>query len=46
MFVKEPSFSTCAAAGRKKTSVPHSSGRSSPVSTSGPSYQNVADSIS
>ncbi len=46
MFVNEPSFSVCAAAGRKKTSVPTSSGFSSPVSISGPSFQNDAVSIS
>ena len=46
MFVKQPSFSVCAAAGRKNTSVPMSSGRVSPASISGLSYQNAADSIS
>ena len=46
MLVKVPSFSVCAAAGRKNTSVPISSVRSSPVSISGPSYQNEALSIS
>ena len=46
MFVNEPSFSVCAAAGRKKTSVPISSGFSSPDSISGPSCQKDADSIS
>ena len=46
MFVNEPSFSTCEDAGRKKTSVPISSVFSSPVSISGPSFQNDADSIS
>ena len=45
VLVKLPSFSVCAAAGRKKTSVPMSSVRSSPVSISGPSFQNVAVSI-
>ncbi len=46
MFVNEPSFSVCVAAGRKKISVGISSGFSSPDSTSGLSYQNDADSIS
>ena len=46
MFVNEPSFSVCAAAGMKKTSVAISSGVSSPDSISGPSYQKEADSIS
>jgi hypothetical protein len=46
VFVKHPSFSMCAAAGRKKTSVLMSSGRVSPASISGLSYQNYADSIS
>ena len=46
MFVNEPSFSTCAAAGRKKTSVGISSVFSSPDSISGLSYQNAAVSIS
>ena len=46
VWVKLPSFSACAAAGKKNTSVPMSSVRSSPVSISGPSCQNVADSIS
>ncbi len=45
MLVKLPAFSVCAAAGRKKTSVPISSGRISPVSTSGPSFHQVALSI-
>jgi hypothetical protein len=44
-LVKLPSFSVCAAAGRKNTSVPMSSVRSSPVSISGPSAQKVADSM-
>ena len=35
VFVKVPSFSVCAAAGMKNTSVPMSSVRSSPVSISG-----------
>jgi hypothetical protein len=43
--VKVPSFSACVAAGMKKTSVPIVSGASSPVSISGDSFQNVADSI-
>jgi hypothetical protein len=46
VFVNEPSFSTCAAAGRRKISVRQSSALISPVSTSGESNQNVADSIS
>ena len=46
MFVKDPSFSTWVAAGRKKTSVGICSVTSSPVSISGPSYQNAALSIS
>ena len=46
MFVNEPSFSTCDAAGRKNTSVGICPVTSSPVSISGPSSQNVADSIS
>ena len=46
MFVNEPSFSTCAAAGRKKTSVGISSVFSSPDSISGLSYQKDAVSIS
>jgi hypothetical protein len=46
VLVNAPSFSVWLAAGRKKTSVPTSSGVSSPVSTSGPSFQNVADSTS
>ncbi len=46
VLVNEPSFSVCVAAGRKKISVPMSSVRNSPVSISGPSFQNVADSIS
>ena len=46
MFVKEPSFSTWLAAGRKNTSVPICSGESSPDSTSGLSYQKEAVSIS
>jgi len=45
VFVNDPSFSVCVAAGRKKTSVPTSRVASSPVSISGPSFQNVADSI-
>ena len=46
VLVKLPSFSAWEAAGRKNTSVPMSCGRSSPVSISGPSYQNEAVSIS
>jgi hypothetical protein len=46
VFVNEPSFSVCAAAGRKKISVPISSVFSSPDSISGLSYQKAADSIS
>ncbi len=46
VLVKLPSFSVCAAAGRKNTSVRMSSVRSSPVSISGPSFHQVADSIS
>ncbi len=46
VLVKLPLFSVCAAAGRKNTSVPMSSVRISPLSISGPSFQNVADSIS
>ena len=46
MLVKLPSFSVCAAAGRKNTSVPMSSVRSSPVSISGPSFHQVALSMS
>ena len=45
VWVKEPAFSTCVAAGRKKTSVAMSPVTSSPVAISGPSFQNVADSI-
>ncbi len=43
--MKVPSFSTCEAAGKKKTSVLHVSGTISPVSTSGASFQKVAVSI-
>ena len=46
VFVKLPSFSICAAAGKKKTSVAMSSLRISPVSISGPSFHQVALSIS
>ena len=46
MLVKLPLFSVCAAAGRKNTSVPMSSVRISPVSISGPSFHQVALSIS
>ena len=45
MLVKLPAFSVCAAAGRKKISVPISSGRISPDSISGPSFHQVALSI-
>jgi hypothetical protein len=46
VLVKLPFFSVCAAAGKKNTSVPMSSVRSSPVSISGPSFHQVADSMS
>jgi hypothetical protein len=46
VFVNVPSFSMCVAAGIRKTSVWMSSVRNSPDSISGPSFQNVADSIS
>ena len=46
VFVKQPSFSTWAAAGIRNTSVWMSSGRSSPDCTSGESRQKVAVSIS
>ena len=46
VLVKVPAFSTCAAAGIRKTSVPMSSVRSSPDATSGASFQNDAVSIS
>jgi hypothetical protein len=45
VWVKVPSFSVCEAAGKKNTSVPMSSVRISPVAISGPSFQNVADSM-
>ena len=45
MLVKFPSFSVCAAAGMKNTSVWMSSVRTSPVSCSGESFQNIAVSI-
>ena len=45
MLVKLPSFSVCAAHGRKKTSVWMSSARVSPDSCSGESFQNSADSV-
>ena len=45
VWVNVPSFSTCDAAGKKNTSVRHSSGTISPVSTSGASFQKVAVSI-
>src|SRR5699024_12039677 len=44
--VKVPAFSTCVAAGKRKTSVPISSVFNSPVLISGESYQNDAVSIS
>src|SRR5438270_5797930 len=46
VLVKHPSFSACPAAGRRKTSVPISSGFSSPRSTSGESCQKEAVSSS
>jgi hypothetical protein len=46
VFVNEPAFSTCDAAGRRKTSVGIASVRSSPVSISGPSRQKEALSMS
>ena len=46
VLVKLPDFSVCEAAGKKNTSVPMSSVRSSPVSISGPSFHQVALSIS
>jgi hypothetical protein len=46
VLVKQPSFSTWVAAGMRKTSVPISSVRSSPLRTSGESFQNEALSIS
>ena len=46
VLVKLPDFSVCAAAGKKNTSVAMSSVRSSPVSISGPSFHQVALSIS
>ena len=46
VLVKQPSFSVCAATGRKKTSVPMFSVTSSPDSISGESFQNEAVSIS
>ncbi len=46
MLVKVPSFSVCAAAGKKNTSVAMSSVRISPDSISGPSFHHVALSIS
>ena len=45
VLVKLPAFSVCAAAGKKKTSVPMSSVRISPVSISGPCFHQVALSI-
>ena len=46
VWVNDPAFSTCAAAGMRKTSVSMSSVRTSPDWISGASRQNVADSIS
>ena len=46
VLVKLPFFSVWAAAGRKNTSVPMSSVRISPVSISGPSFHQVALSMS
>ena len=46
MFVKQPAFSTCAAAGIRNTSVSMSSVRSSPDCTSGESRQKLAVSSS
>ena len=46
MLVNVPSFSMCAAAGKKNTSVPIASVESSPDSISGPSFHQVALSIS
>ena len=45
MFVKQPSFSVCAAHGKKNTSVLMSSGRTSPRAISGESRQNSALSV-
>ena len=45
VWVKEPSFSVCAAAGNMKTSVRMSSGRTSPRSISGAVRQKSAVSI-
>ncbi len=46
VWVNVPSFSTWDAAGSRNTSVRHSPGTISPVATSGPSFQNVALSVS
>ena len=46
MLVKVPSFSVCAAAGKKNTSVAMSSGSTSPATTSGEVRQNSAVSFS
>jgi hypothetical protein len=46
VLVKEPDFSVWEAAGKKNTSVPMSSVRSSPLSISGPSFHQVADAMS
>ncbi len=45
VLVKEPSFSVWAAAGKKNTSVPMSSERMSPLTTSGAVRQNSAVSV-
>ena len=45
VFVNVPSFSVCAAHGKKKTSVAMSSGRTSPRSISGACRQNSAVSV-
>ena len=46
VLVKLPAFSVCAAAGMKNTSVPMSPVHSSPDSISGPSFHQVALSMS
>ncbi len=46
MLVNVPLFSVCEAAGKKKTSVPIWSVRSSPLWISRPSFHQVADSMS
>ena len=45
VWVNDPAFSTCVAAGKKNTSVSMSSVRSSPDAISGPSFHQVADSM-